>query len=416
MKILLCHNHYQQHGGEDESFADEAWLLESRGHEVIRFTVHNNVIEQMGRWQLAQKTIWNQEAYVELRDLIHRRRPDILHCTNTFPLISPAAYYAARSENVPVVQALRNYRMLCANALFLRDGRICEDCLGKSTPWPAVMHGCYRNSRCASTVVTLMVSVHRAMRTWSDAVTTFYTLTEFARKKFIQGGLPADRIVVKSNFVHPDDGPGEGEGGYVVFVGRLSEEKGIGVLLSAWSELKSDVRLKVVGDGPLAQQVAEAQKRDPRIQWLGHRSREHVAALMGDATCLVMPSICYETFGRTIAEAYSRGTPVIASNRGAMSELVMPGQTGLLFDPGNPVDLANAVGELLGNPTLRTEMRRNARAEYERNHTAESNYRQLMALYERALGRPGNDAEIVPSLGSMPLSDPVLPTISQHAV
>src|SRR5262249_37589860 len=232
MKVLLCHNYYQQPGGEDQSFAAEADLLEAHGHDVVRFTVHNDAIDQMSRWEVARKTVWNRQTYTQLRELIRREKPSIMHCTNTFPLISPAAYYAARAEGVRVVQALRNYRLLCPNGLFLRNGRICEDCLGKAVPWPGVLHRCYRHNRSASSVVAGMLGVHRWLKTWTRTVSRYFTLTEFARRKFIAGGLPGDRITVKPNFVHPDPGMGTGRGGYVVFAGRLSPEKGVETLLT----------------------------------------------------------------------------------------------------------------------------------------------------------------------------------------
>jgi glycosyltransferase involved in cell wall biosynthesis len=382
MKVLLCHNFYQQPGGEDQSFAAEARLLEERGHQVIRFTLHNDAIEAMTRWDVARRTLWNPDAYRQLRRLIRRERPDVVHCTNTFPLLSPAACHAARAEGVPVVQALRNYRLICPNALFLRQGQVCEDCLGKAVPWPAVVHGCYRNDRAATAVVAGMLTAHRALRTWARKVTLFFTLTDFARRKLIEGGLPAARIAVKPNFIDPDPGPGDGRGGYAIFVGRLSPEKGLATLLAAWQLLPEPVPLKIVGDGPQAELVRQAAARDPRIEWLGRRSPEDVLDLVGAAACLVMPSLWYETFGRTIIEGFARGTPAIVSRLGAMAELVHEGRTGLLFEPGNAADLALKVRRLLADPV---GMRPEARRDYERKYTAAINYELLLGLYQRAL-------------------------------
>jgi hypothetical protein len=224
LKVLFCHNFYQQSGGEDLCFAAEASLLEAHGHQVLRFTRHNDAIARMSRFEVAGLAIWNRDTFHELRKLIRRERPTVMHCTNIFPLISPAAYYAARAEGVPIVQSLRNYRLFCLNACFLRNDRVCEDCLGKGIPWPGVLHGCYRSSRTASAVVAAMLSLHRVMRTWTRMVDRYFTLTEFSRQKFIQGGLPAKLIAVKPNFIDPDPGPGRGQGGYAVFIGRLSPE------------------------------------------------------------------------------------------------------------------------------------------------------------------------------------------------
>jgi glycosyltransferase involved in cell wall biosynthesis len=384
VKILLCHNYYQQPGGEDQSFALEALLLESQGHQVVRFTRHNDVIDPRGRFQVARQTIWNRETFQELQRLIRRERPSIMHCTNTFPLISPAAYDAAGSAGLTVVQSLRNYRLFCPNATLLRNGRVCEECLGKAVPWPGIQHGCYRSSRAASAVVAAMVSLHRLKGTWARSVHRYFTLTEFSRQKCLEGGLPAQRLAVKPNFIHPDPGPGSGKGGYAVFIGRLSPEKGIKTLLTGWAQLADRLPLKIVGDGPLAAEVKDAAQQTAGIEWLGRRSPQEVLTVLGEAACLVMPSIWYETFGRTIIEAYAKGTPVVASRLGAMAELVHDGRTGALFEPGNPEDLRLKIHRLLDDPGGLWVMRDAARREYEQHYTAEMNYRMLMAIYQEA--------------------------------
>ena len=384
MKILFCHNFYQQPGGEDQSFAAEASLLESHGHQVLRFTRHNDTIARMRGFEVAQRTIWSRDTFHKLRELIRRERPAIMHCTNTFPLISPAAYYAARAEGVPIVQSLRNYRLFCVNAYFLRNGCVCEDCLGKGVPWPGVLHGCYRTSRTSSAVVAATIGLHWVLRTWTRMVDRYFTLTEFSRRKFIEGGLPARLVAVKPNFIDPDPGPGNGQGGYAVFIGRLSPEKGIKTLLSAWSQLDGRLPLKIIGDGPLAESVKAAADSTASIDWLGRRQPQEVLAMLGEAALLVMPSIWYETFGRTIIEAYAKGTPVVASRLGAMAELVHHGRTGLLFEPGNPEDLAGKIRALVDDPGRLIRMRRAVRREYEEKYTAETNYEMLMAIYAAA--------------------------------
>src|SRR4051794_8861610 len=256
MRHLLCHNHYRLAGGEDQVYRDERWLRESHGHAVFSLVWHNDEIRQMWSGKVAVGTLCIDEGYIEIRNLIQRRRPDIVHCTNTFPLISPAVYYAARAENVPVVQSLHNYRLLCANGYLMREDKPCEACVGKLFAWPAVKNCCYRDDRAASTVVAAMQAIHRAVGTWRNAVTMYITCSEFAREKFVSTGLPAEKLVVKPNFVNPDTGPGNGAGGYAVFVGRLSPEKGIETVLSAWQQLSLAIPLKIVGDGPLADCVS----------------------------------------------------------------------------------------------------------------------------------------------------------------
>ena len=197
MRILLCHNYYQQPGGEDQVFAAEGELLASQGHTVLRYTKHNDALRDMGRWQAAAGTIWNRAAYRELRTLIRRERPDILHATNLFPLISPSAYAAARDEGVPVVQSLHNYRLLCPKAQLMRNGRVCESCLGRRLAWPGVVHACYRDHRAATAVVAAMLAVHRAARPGRRLGDCHIALSEIARRKCVEAGPPAERSVRK---------------------------------------------------------------------------------------------------------------------------------------------------------------------------------------------------------------------------
>jgi glycosyltransferase involved in cell wall biosynthesis len=385
MKILAVHNRYQRPGGEDQVFVDETALLETRNHNVMRYEVHNDQVKQMNRLTLAKDTVWNTSTYRELGALIRRERPDVVHFHNTLPLVSPAGYYAVRAEGVPVIQTLHNYRLLCPVALFFRDGRVCEDCMGKAVPWPGVVHRCYRGSRTASGMIATMLTVHRALRTWAKMVDVYVALTEFARSKFIEGGLPAGKIVVKPNFVSPDPGRGQGGGGYALFVGRLAPEKGTGTMLAAWDRLRTRIPLKIVGDGPLRDRVVSAAARQSNVEWLGHRPVADVHALMGKADMLVFPSQWYETFGRVAAEAFAAGTPVIAANIGAVAELVEHGRTGLKFRPGDPEDLVTQVEWALSHPAQLRRMREEVRAEFEAKYTAERNYRALMEIYEAAL-------------------------------
>jgi len=382
MRILALHTHYQQRGGEDESFSAEVALLQERGHQVQPVTFHNQGLETLRRWEQAAVTLWNREAYRQVREAIRTFRPDLVHIHNTFPLASPAVIHAAKAEGVPVVMTLRNYRLLCVNALLFREGRVCEACLGR-IPWRGAVYGCYRQSRAASAVVAGMLTLHRLLGTWS-LVDRFIALTDFARQKFIQAGFPPEKLAVKPNFVHPDPGPGEGRGGYALFVGRLSPEKGIRTLLRAWERLGGRVPLKVVGDGPLAEEVRGAAGRLPGVEWLGRKAQEEVYALMGDAAFLVFPSEWYEGFPMVIAEALARGVPILATPLGSQGSIVDHGRTGLLFRPGDPEDLAEKVEWAWTHPNDLREMGREARREYEQKYTAEKNYEILMDIYERA--------------------------------
>ena len=387
MRVLFVHNYYQQPGGEDQVVAAESAMLAGMGHGVTSYTVQNASISAMPRARVAATTTWNPAAYREIRARVRRDRPAVVHCHNTFPLISPAAYRAVQDEGVPVVQTLHNYRLLCPNAMFFRDGRPCEDCLGKFVPWPGVLHACYRDSRGATSAVATMLGVHRLLGTWKRDVDVYIALTEFARRKFIEGGLPADRVRVKPNFVHPDPGPGEGNGRYALFVGRLAAEKGISLLLEAWGRLRTDFPLKIVGDGPLASVVAAAAKSTPSIEWLGRRARLEVLELMREASFLLVPSTWYEGLPMIVAEAFAVGLPVVMSDIGGLPELVEHGRTGLVFRSGDAEDLSSRIEWALGDPARVRSMRGEARAEFAAKYTAERNYELLMGIYGFATDR-----------------------------
>jgi len=386
MKVLLCHTYYLQRGGEDCCFEEERDLLRAHGHEVVEYVRNNDELSDANPFAAAIGTLWNRRAAREIRELIARVQPAVVHCTNTFPLLSPAVCHAAHRAGAPVVQALHNYRWLCAGAYLMRDGAPCEDCLSRRIPWPAIRHRCYRGSAAASAVVAGMQVMHRTLGNWINKVDAFFTLTEFARQRFIAGGFPADRMHVKSNSVAPDPGMGRGDGNYAAFVGRLSAEKGVSTLLEAWRSNPSLPPLVIAGDGPLAEQVRLASARDARIQWRGRLPLDEVHRLVGDARVLVMPSVWYETFGRTIAEAFAAGTPVIASRLGAMAELVDEDRTGWLFTPGNARDLAEKVRRVWSVPApVLAAMRRAARGEYERRFTPAQNYARLLEIYGLAM-------------------------------
>jgi glycosyltransferase involved in cell wall biosynthesis len=395
MKILVAHNFYKQAGGEDQCVAAEVAMLKANGHEVTQYFISNESIDAMSRFELASRTIWSRPSSCELRQLFRMHRPHIAHFHNTFPLISPAAYYAAQAEDVRVVQTLHNFRLCCVNALLFREGKVCEACLGKAIPWRGVIHKCYRANRTASAAVATMIATHRVLGTWRNAVDVYIALSESSRRKLVDGGLPADKIVVKSNFAYPDPGPGAGRGGYAVYVGRLSAEKGIETLINAWRHLEGGPPLKIVGDGPLAGAVQEAATQSTLIQWLRSVPHEAIYELVGEASFLVLPSGCYENFPRVVIEAFAKGTPAIVSKLGAMAEIVDDGHTGLHFKPGDPQDLAEKVRSILADPLKLTRMRQAARQRFDQHFTADANHEALMAIYARAIaGQAGHELQI----------------------
>ncbi|MBV8780279.1 MAG: glycosyltransferase [Phycisphaerae bacterium] len=386
MKILITHNFYQQPGGEDEVFYSEESLLRSFGHEPITFKLHNDDVRGMGRTDLIQATVWNRRTHHRMRELVREHRPDVVHFHNTFPLASPGVYYAARAEGAAVVQTLHNYRLMCPGAALFRDSKPCEECIGKTVPWNGIVHKCYRHSTIASAVVAATLTVHRFVGTWQDAVDVYITPSEFTRQKYIQAGFPQHRLVVKANFVHPDPGIGPNiDGGtYAAFVGRLSPEKGLDTLLAAWNRPDMNIPLRIVGDGPLAEDVRRAVAINSNIQWLGRMPSKDVYEFIGGARLLVVPSNCYETFGRVAIEAFAKGVPVVGADHGAVSGIVDPGRTGELFTGGDPVDLARKVQRLFNRNDL-PMMRQRCRQEFTDKYTGEQNHEELMEIYQRAI-------------------------------
>jgi len=345
MNIVVVHNRYQQAGGEDVIVAAEVGLLERHGHRVLLYEVSNKAVRagSIGsRAATAVNSVWNRTAYDELRLLIRRHRADVVHCHNLFPLISPAAYYAAHAERAAVVQSLHNFRLLCVNAQLFRNGGPCEACVGHS-PLLGVIHGCYRGSRVASAVVGAMLVAHRLAGTWLRQVDQYIVNTHFARRLFVGAGLPEDRVAIKPNFAHPDPGPGLHAGEYALFVGRLSPEKGVAILLDTWRQLDGSVPLRIVGDGPLRPLVEEASRQSPAITYLGFRSGAEVLDLMKEATFLMLPSLWYEGFPLVLIEAFSTGLPAIVSSHESLKEIIADGELGWSAASGNPGDVAAAV-------------------------------------------------------------------------
>jgi glycosyltransferase involved in cell wall biosynthesis len=313
-------------------------------------------------------------------------QPDLVHAHNTFMMISPSVYEACGEAHVPVLQTLQNYRLLCPAALLFRDGHVCEECSEHGLT-RSVWHGCYRDSRPTTAAVALMLKTHRERRTWTDAVTGYVVATEFARQKFIHGGLPAEKIFVKPNFVDPDPGERSQPGDYALFVGRLSPEKGVSTLLAAWSRLGPSIPLVIAGDGPLRPRLeAEVAKNNLRqVSFRGRLNPSETRAAMKQARFLVLPSLWYEGFPMVMAESLACGTPVLGSRLGAIEEIITDGRTGLHFTPGDPTDLGEKVEWAWNHPSELTAMGREARRDYESRYTSEMNYSLLMAIYQQVI-------------------------------
>ncbi len=384
MKILTIHNKYKFRGGEDESRESEDRLLIANGHEIRQLIFDNTTITGTAVFKAGLTASWSSGAHRAAYEILSEWRPDILDVHNFFPLASPSVHYAALKLGIPVVQTLHNYRLFCPGSLLFRNGAPCEDCIHSWFPWRGIVHKCYRGSSTQTSAVSLMIALHRTLRTWEKTVSQFIAVSAFEKRKFVEAGFPESKIMVKPNFVLDSAGPGMG-GGELVFVGRLVPEKGVRTLLAAMALTKAPVSLAIVGDGPLEMDVRAAATTDPRIRYLGRIPQKEVLDLLGKATALVFPSEWYETFGRVAAEAFARGTPVIAARIGAVEEIVDDGRTGVHFTPADPYDLAQKITWAHDNPGKLSQMRFAARQEFEEKYTAERNYDLLLEAYGRAI-------------------------------
>jgi glycosyltransferase involved in cell wall biosynthesis len=384
MKILLVHNQYQQLGGETVMFEQEKDLLERAGHQVLTYCRSNFEAESysgLRRITLVKNICWSSDTKEQVSRLLRQEKPDVVHVHNIFMMISPSLFAACREAHVPVVQTLHNYRLLCPAINFLRDGKVCEECAEHSL-WRGIEYGCYRNSRAATATVATMMTLQRQRQAFPDV---FVAVSEFSRNKFIQGGIPAEKIVVKPNFVYPDPGERSTAGDYALFAGRLTEEKGLDTLLRAWKRLPN-IPLKIVGDGALLERVQRKANslRLTNVTFQGRLSRDLAIQAIKASKFLIVPSECYENCPMGIAEAFACGVPVIGSALGAMEQMIDDGRTGLHFTPRDPAELARKVDWAWTHPERMIEMGKEARREFENKYTAEQTYPQLMKIYQLA--------------------------------
>lgn len=381
--VLVIHNRYQQAGGEDAVVRAEVALLRRNGHRVIQYVRKNADIGDFGTWRkasLSLSTTWDQQSYDELRRLIRAERPDVVHCHNLMPLISPAAYYACKAEGVPVVQTLHNFRLRCPAGTLFRDATVCRDCdggLGR-----AVLRGCYRNSRAQTAAVAAMLCAHRALGTFEQVVDTYSAPSRFCQEQAAATGIPREKITMRPNFLLHDPGARRSSDNFAVFVGRLCAEKGVWQLLRAWQRLRR-MPLVMVGDGPLRREAERfvMQNSMGQVSFLGALSAIDTQAILKAARFLVFPSVAYETFGMAALEAAACGVATLGSRLGAIPELVEAGRTGLLFDPQDPDELAEKAEWAWSHPVSINEMGKAARKRYLSHHTAEQGYESLMRIY-----------------------------------
>jgi glycosyltransferase involved in cell wall biosynthesis len=392
VRVLLVHEYYRERGGEDIAFETDATLLAAAGHEVRRLAFHNAEIPEQAslreRLGLAAATLWSRSAAREVADAVRATRPQVVHFHNTFPLVSPAAFGAASRLGAGVVATLHNYRLLCPNASFFRDGRVCEDCLGARVALPGVLHACYRGSRGQTAVVAGLLALHRLRGTWLRDVDRLIAPSQFLRSKLVEGGLPAAQIAVRPNAIAAPPAGEPAGGASFLYVGRLAVNKGIRTPLAAWRADPELWPLRIAGTGELADEVqSTVTLTRGGVEWLGALAHDDVFAAMRGACALVVPSVWYENQPLTILEAFACGLPVIAARIGALPELVREGETGLLFAAGDAADLRAKLRWAMANQAAMRAMGARARQAYEQQYSAERSIAALVGLYEEVIAR-----------------------------
>lgn len=362
-------------------------MLRRYGHDVQELTFDNDAIQGVaGQVTAAFNAVFSPGSFARVKEQLRSFQPDILHVHNFMPTLSPAVFFAAGAMRTPVVQTLHNFRMVCANGVLFRNGKPCERCVEQRSFLPAIAGACFRGSRTGSAVVGGTMQLHSTLGTWNDRIDRYIALTEFAAAKLGSTRLPASRIRVKANFVS-DQGVGDGSGQYALFVGRLSDEKGLDVLLRADRSQTLPLPVTIVGDGPLRDRVVEAcARKGSLLRYVGRQSSAEVIEWMKRASVLLLPSTCYEGFPVAVVEALSVGLPVIASRHGGLPEIVEEGKCGYLHEPGDAEALVAAMQKLtaLSDQQYR-ELRDQARHRYLTRYSEAVNHDRLLNIYAEAI-------------------------------
>ena len=375
MRILIAHSRLLVMSGDNRVVQDEAELLRQAGHDARTWTPSAEGAHGAELAAVAARAVWSRHAAREVRRRIRDQGTQVVHVHNLYPNLSPTVIRAAAAEGVPLVMTLHNYRLAsCLPASLLRDGRVCEDCLGR-VPWRGVVHRCYRESVLGSAVMATSLTLHRAVRSYGG-VARFLAVSSFVKAKHVEAGLPAERITVKPNFAW-DAEPRNAFGDSFVYVGRLHAEKGVDTLTQAWRTAPGT--LVVAGEGP---EAGRLRSRAPQtVEFTGYVPAPDVDRLLRGARAALVPSRWYEAAPRVILEAFARGVPVVASDIGALPELVKDGVNGLLVPADDPLAWAEAARRLQDDDLVR-RLGEGARRTWAERFSPERGLEELESAYE----------------------------------
>lgn len=384
MRILLAHNRYQHPGGEDVVFEQEAKLLSESGHHVSKFTINNDSIGGLiSKADALFKVLENRRVIEEFADQVSSFRPEIVHFHNFFPRLTPGAVSYVLERKIPTLQTLHNFRHICANGMFLRNDSVCQLCLNRPMRIPALIHRCYRHSSLATLAVT---RVGRRFRQLFDSYPhhlTLVALTSFARMQMIDDGYSPDQILIKPNSV-PDTGVGpETRERRVVFVGRISVEKGVDFLVNLANSI--DATFEIIGDGPESERLRAIAPRNVVFRgWLEHHE---VLERIKGAAAVAVPSRWFEGFPMIVPEAFAAATPVVASRIGSLAEIVEDGISGMTREVDDYASWTEAIQLIIESPHVARSLGRRARQVFEERYTSQHNLRRLIEIYSDAIDR-----------------------------
>lgn len=391
-KILVVHNDYQQAGGEQVAVEAQLTLLREHGHNVMLYERDNAEIANYRLWQKAiffPQTIFSWKTWQEVSRVVRNERPDVAHVHNVFPLISPAVYWVLKKSGVPIVQTVYNFRFACPNALFYTRGQICERCKYGNTVH-AIIWRCYRQSYLLSALYALAIGLHRRWGTF-EMIDRFVAPSEFTAQKIVESGLTTqDKVSVLEYFLPhplPDQKLTVDSEQYILYLGRLSSEKGVEILLQAARGLPH-LKVRIAGDGPLTVPL-QAMARSwglRHLEFLGRVVGNEKWRLLRRALTTVVPSLCYENSPFSALESLAVATPVVASNLGSLPYVVEDGKSGLLFHPGDGEDLREKLAWLAAHPEEALAMGRYGRQVVETKYCAGAHYKRLIEIYSEVVG------------------------------